>query len=364
VKTLKITMMVGAVGLAFALAVTACGGSSSSSSQTTESSSETQEGNSGSGGEINIDVGSQTLTFPAGTKPKIAMFAGSGTPYQESLRAGAESVAKAAGVELTYFDSQFEPGQQLKQLQNALQTGEFNAWIVENVGGPASCNLLTEQAPEANIVVSAQSGPLCGKELEPFAKSWSPGTLDQVGAEVSRELLSNYFETVKPLVGPEPTIAALMGPEALFISTIWLEELEKVGLEPSAEAYTNYTTPDALAKTQALLKAHPDINVIFSDSNDLTLGAIRAIEQEGKGGQIKIFDSGGNKEIVPEIEAGNVTATIPSFPRTSGEACVEEIVKAFEGEKVPRLVEALAEGSIENPLVVTAKNVKEYEPQF
>ena len=38
------------------------------------------------------------------------------------------------GADITYFDAKFDPATQLKQLQNALQSKEYNAWIVENYG--------------------------------------------------------------------------------------------------------------------------------------------------------------------------------------------------------------------------------------
>jgi len=360
-----------AVLLLVVLAVAACGGGGSSSSSSEESTSaatetetSTSEG-SGEGGEIEINVGPQTLKYPAGTKPKIAMFAGSGVVYQEVARKAAEEQAKEYGYELTYYDSKFEATTQLQQLQNALSGGEYNAWVLEADAGKLACSTV-KQAAEKNIAIVQIVNFTCEQANKPAnEESWTPGTIASVGAATTLTYYESFAKQVKEMIKtPNPVVGVVNGPPTIPTTEELQTALEKAGIEVEDEVATAYLIPEGLKETQTMLQAHPDINVIISVADDPTVGAVRAIEAAGKTGEIEVFDLGGSKAAVKLIEEGKLVMTAPYFPATTAAEGVTVLHKAFEGEPTERFYDGFAVGTVEKPFFVTKANVHEYEPEY
>jgi ribose transport system substrate-binding protein len=341
----------------------ACGSDDdSSTSASTGSSTAAAETSS----DVTIDVGDgKIVTIPAGTKPKIGFFAAAGNAYQGAYQDTVERL-KSEGADITYFDSKFDPATQLKQLQSALQSKDYNAWIVENYGGETNCQILGEQAPEANIVVVQITNPTCDEATKPAGEEfWTPGTLSMVGGQATINYYDAFVKSALEMMGDgEHTVGVLNGPP-LVPSTVNLDQaIKDNGIEPVADVASNYTTPDGLAKTQNMLQANPDIDVIISIYGDSTLGAIKAVEQAGKGGEIMIFDVGGSQQIADQIAAGKQTMSVPYFPVTQTEVAVQNVMDAFAGKDVPRFDEAFAEGTVDEPFMITEETAAEYEPQY
>lgn len=349
--------------------VAACGGGGSSSEETTSSApaesttaSDTAEGG---GGEIEINVGTSTLKFPAGTKPKIAMFAGSGVVYQEVARKAAEEQAKEYGYELTYYDSKFEATTQLQQLQTALSGGEYNAWVLEADAGKLACSTV-KQAAEKNIAIVQIVNYTCEQaDKAANEESWTPGTIASVGAATTVTYYEAFAKKVKEMIKtPNPVVGVVNGPPTVPTTEELQTALEKAGIEVEDEVPTAYLTPEGLKETQTMLQAHPDINVIVSVADDPTVGAVRAIESAGKTGEIEVFDLGGSKAAVKLIEEGKLTMTAPYFPATTAAEGITVLHKAFEGEPTERFYDGFAIGSVEKPFFVTKESLGEYKPEY
>lgn len=352
--------------------VAACGGGSSSS--TTESSgSTTEEGGTspaateegGSGGEVEIDLGDQTLTFPAGTKPKIGVFAGSGIAYQAAYQEEFPKLAEKYGISITYNDSKFDPTTQLEQLKSALQSKKYNAWIVENYTGASACNIITKEAPSAEIVVSMITNPTCDKATEPAGETyWSPGTLNTVGGASSETYYANWVKEAKALMGGEEEVGVISGPPLVPATENMEKAFSENGIKPTAFENSNYTTPEAQEQTSAILQAHHNLGAMFSVGPDVTVGIVNALKAAGKKpGEVEVFEVGGASSNIPLIEEGWLTMSVPYSPITVAEVAVEQIVKAFEGEQGPHYEPAVAPGSVEEPFEITKETVGEYKKE-
>jgi ribose transport system substrate-binding protein len=359
-----------------AVAVAACGGggSSSSSSSSAENSSggETEESSggeteesaeSGSGGEISIDVGTHTLKFPAGTTPKIAMFASSGAAYQEVARESAEKAAKEKGYDFTFYDGKFDATTQLNQLQTALSGGEYNAWIIEGDAGKIICSTV-KQASEKVVIVQTtnytceQAGKPAGEE------SWTPGTLTSVGGSTTITYYEAFAKKVAESIPANAQVGFINGPATITSTEELKEALNNNGIEPVAEVNTNYLTPEGLKETETMLQAHSDINVIITIYSDLTVGVVRAIESAGKEGEIEVYDLGGSSANVKLIEEGKQSMSAPYFPASVSETAVEAISNAFAGKPVEKFYSGFSLGTPEEPFFITKETVSKYEPQY
>lgn len=317
---------------------------------------------------VKINLGNRTLTFPAGTKPDIAMFAGSGIAYQTAYQHEVPVLEKKDGISITYFDdATFSPTTQLAEMRSALQNKKFNAWIVENYAGVASCTLETKQAPAAKIVVSTISDPTCNAATEPFGTTyWSPGTLNSVGAHSSVTYYTGWMREAKSLFGTaKPQVAVLNGPPLVAATENMDTALKANKITTIANVNTDYTLPTALKEFADLLQAHPNINVVFAVGPDVATGIVDALKAAGKkAGQVKIFDVGGASTDVTLIKEGWLTMTVPYFPVTALDSAVTNLIDAFDGHQGPRAVPGLAEGTPSSPFEVDKSTLSQYRAQY
>lgn len=341
-----------------AVLVAACSSSAGSGSSASS-------GSSSASGDIKINVGlSHPLTFPAGTKPKIAFFASLENTYEKVYQQSVQAAAKKYGIDVTYFDADFDATTQLSQLENALQSKKFNAWIVESYG-PTDCTILTKEAPAAGILVSQLNNTGCtpvGTSGEDI--NWSPGTFNTIGQTVPSYIVG-WIKAGLKITGPgKHEVLDLNGPQGVPATTETIKALQAQGADVVATEYTDYTTPTGLTDTENALRAHPGIDVIFSEASDLTVGAEKAVAALGLSKKVKIIDYGGSTQVISMIKAGLVTLSVPLCPQSMPTRAIASIVAAFSGHQGAYYVSGVSPGTTSQPFTVTASNVAEFTPQY
>jgi ribose transport system substrate-binding protein len=342
-------------------AMTACGSSGSSSAGTSQAT-----GGTGGPG-ITINIGTQKLHFAAGTKPKIAMFAGSGIAYQTAYQNEIPKLEAKYGVSITYFDSKFDPTTQLSQLRTAIQGKQFNAFLVENYSGSSACTLLTQQAPQAGIVVSQLDNPTCDQATKSAGDGfWTPGTLNSIGAESTVTYYTSWAREAKAMLAPgNHQVAVIDGPPLVAATKNMDSAMSANGFKPVADVNSDYTTPTALKLTAGLLQSHPGIDTIFSVGPDVTVGIVTALKQTGKKpGQVKVFEVGGAKQNAGLIQSGWLTMSVPYTPKTIIDTAVQQLLLAFQGKQGPHYLDALNAGSSADPFQITKQTVGSYHFEY
>ena len=87
--------------------------------------------------------------------------------------------------------------------------------------------------------------------------------------------------------------------------------------------------------------AHPELDAIFACNDMMALGALQAVQQARKLGQIVIVGFDAIEDAVNEIKAGRLDASVAQFPDEMGEKAVEvayQIIKARkEGKPISQL---------------------------
>ena len=81
--------------------------------------------------------------------------------------------------------------------------------------------------------------------------------------------------------------------------------------------------------TSDALQAHPDLDAIFAINDPSALGAVKALEQAGKQGQVTVIGFDGQIEGKQAIKDGLIYADPIQFPVKMGQRTVENIVKYF-----------------------------------
>jgi ribose transport system substrate-binding protein len=313
-------------------AITACGSSGSSSNGGTTSSGSAQ-------GQSAKSVTLDGIKIPVDGPLKLAVFlpGTNNADLQSRVKELHRRIDAIPGASLTIFDAKFDVTIQLNQIQNAIQSGKYNAAIAAPLDGQLLCSALSQQAPKAGMLVAVPNLALCGRYGREGDAQRAPGTLTFVGGTQTVSYWHDYLTWIaKQNPGPQKVIV-LTDPEGFPLTLNFdkaLPEVQKANpnLEVVGKAATDLTVPGSNQKMTALIQAHPDATILVTMFSTETQGAVEALRAAGKLGKLKIYDKGATKWAVAQLKQGVIAATSPERAVTSTTTMVDAILAARDGK--------------------------------
>jgi ABC-type sugar transport system substrate-binding protein len=259
-------------------------------------------------------------TLAAASLAVVAALVGCGSEdnastSQTSASGGAAKTARTVTVDGRKNDS--DATKQLNQVENAIQSGRYNAISIGAVDPQLECKLITEKAAAADILVVSELLPDCGRASESGEALRAPGTLAFV-APRRRSSSARRRSTPRPPRSSKPT--------------------------PTRRSSAR-RSPTSRPCAAAALRA--------------------AGELEG----VRIYEVGGNKWDADALRSGELVATARARPATAARAIVQTIVAARAGKQVPRVVLSdgapMPEGATASGLVVVTRDeASSFTPEF
>ncbi len=325
--------------LAGILALTACSGSTAEA-----------PGDSGSGA-------------ASGDKPSIAVFYAEGNAYLTAGNESAKAAADELGVDITLFNSGFDPQQQLNQIETAVTQGGYDAFVIGVLDGNLLCDYVRENLIEQDIPVVTFQGTLCGHDTERGEAQLEEGVFAHVTGQ-NLEIYETWMEEIAAQSPAGGKVAVLSGPP-IQGNTVNLNEALKTlpdSFEVVANQTTDYTTPDAFSKAQTMLQANPDIDLFISNYSGVTQGVVEAVKAADSAA--KIFDFGGDEWALGAVASGEITATVMLFPATETATAIRLAVDALGGEPSPGVVDLTRSDAVPGTVFVTKENASEFTPEY
>lgn len=324
--------------------------------------------------ELPVDVGLDKPVIVDTDRPlKLALFIeiGTNSAVQSTIK-GVEAMAEEHGLSYDVFDARFDVARQINQMETALFNG-YDAWVVVPVEGTQICDMVTARAPAENVLVVQATGTACGRSSMEGADLWAPGTLAYVGGnETPRAFEAVMERAIADNPGPLK-VGVLTGPNLHPITVAFDKALAEVkDTHPEFEVValhrTDYSPPDAQMKTQTMLQANPELDVIIGAYTNMSKGAVPALEAAGRQGAVKVYEAGGTVWSVEALRSGAIEATTGFYRQTAAETAVAAILDARAGKPVPRAIlndgHALIPGQEAGSVgLVTRENVDAYAPE-
>ncbi|WP_121747086.1 substrate-binding domain-containing protein [Streptomyces sp. E2N166] len=265
-------------------------------------------------------------------------------PFFVQIRDGAEEQAKRLGVDLTVTDAQNDASQQANQLQNFTSEG-LSSIIVNPVDSDAAGPSVRSANKDDIPVIAVDRGVNDAKTAALVASDNVEG--GELGAKALAEKL-----------GGKGTIVILQGQAGTSASrergagfAAGLKEYP--GIEVVAKQPADFDRTKGLDVMTNLLQAHPDIDGVFAENDEMALGAIKALgSKAGESVQVVGFD--GTPDGLKAVREGTLFASVAQQPRELGRIAVENALRAADGKKVERMVKVPVK-------VVTKENVAGFE---
>ncbi len=303
---------------------------------------------SAAGAALALSIG----TSYAQDKPTIALVQiNQQALFFTQMNEGAQKAADAAGVKLVIFNANNDPAAQ----NNAIET-----YIQEKVSGLVVVAIDTNGIMPAVNAAAAAGIPVTAVDaVLPAGPQKAQVGVDNEGAGKAMGEFFNKYVTDN--MGGR----AKLGIVGALNSTI--QNIRQKGFEDVVKSNSGVTMvgvvdgrnvqDSALSAAESLITANPDLNAIYATGEPALLGAVAAVESQGKQDQVKVFGWDLTAQAIKGIDAGYVVGVVQQDPAGMGAAAVDALVKVTKGETVP--------ATIPVPItIVTKDNVEPYRSVF
>jgi ABC-type sugar transport system substrate-binding protein len=296
-------------------------------------------------------AGAQDKTFRIGAMIKTLT-----NPHFVRMQEGYEFAAERYNLDIVVGSAPSEDSVDEQQaiLEEWLAAGDFDAFIVSPIS-PTNLNALLAEAAARGIPV------INVDELIP------PEAIEEDGLDIATKIASNNVRAgseaaayVLTQVEAGADVAVIEGAQvqsSFDRVNGFIDTAERRGLRVVASQPANWDTTEAYNVTTALLEDYPTIQAIFAANDGMGLGAVQAIEDAGRAGEVIVVSVDAIPEALEAVEEGRLAATVAQFPEEMAVLAVEAMIKVLNGRPVAPEIEAPV-------VVITAENLELAQSQL
>lgn len=329
------------MALVMLVSLMACSSQTAASTTTTESTapaeSTTTTPEPAADSEPAADTASESKTIGIAI---YAMTADSCVAIVETAQAAAEKL----GWTINLQDANGDPSTQADQMNTLINAGVDIIFL--NPTDVASLKPSLEAAAAANIPVVG-IGMQMNDECMALLKSFVGLDDYTLALGVANYIVDNYsgqgakMAIITGTAGTDPTYKTVDAINTAIDGT----DIEVIG-----EYEGNYDAAEAMAITENLLVSNPDVKVIFTQDHVMAGGAVSAIADAGKTGEIAVVAPCGMLDYLDYIRDGSVEMFGLVLWTPMGGFLINMADQIFSGEEVAAVY-------YEDPLTVTIDNV-------
>lgn len=249
----------------------------------------------------------------------------SGGDFFEAYQSGAEAQAKKLGIDLRVFPGKQDAAQERDQVEQAVNLG-VKAIIIDH-GLPESLKDVAQKAVEAGVKVIAFDVNLDNPKIPQVEQS------DHLLARLALEqAVRDNGDSFKAAYVYVPGFAPLDRRDE-----VWSEFKAKHPgvVEVARFGAVNATTAASVAdQAKAVLRAHPDITVVFAPYDEFARGAKLALAELGLSSKVKVYSADVSTADIREITEKDSpwAATVATNPAVVGAVSVRAAALAVAGQ--------------------------------
>lgn len=293
-------------------------------------------------GKTGVDDGSSSSAKVEEKKPKDLKVGVSistlSNPFFVSVRNGIQKLADDKDADIQVSDAQNDTAKQNNDVEDLIQK-KVDALIINPVDSSAITQAVKD-ANEAGIpVIAVDRSSDGGTVLSLVASNSTKG-----GKMAAKFLIEK--------LGKDAKIAELQGTPGASATRErgkGFDNYAKGKLNVVTKQTAGFDRAKGLSTTENILQAHSDIVGIFSQNDEMALGAIQAAEAAGK--KLTIIGFDGEADGIAAVKSGKMAGTVAQQPEEMGRLSLQAIFDHFAGKKVKK--------NIESPLeLVTTDSLK------
>jgi len=252
------------------------------------------------------------------------------SPFYVELGTGVKNAAEADGAELIYVDANGDVTKQNNDIEDLI-TKNVDVLLINPVD-PQGIAPALASAKAAGIPVITVDRSAEGALAHVGRDNVAMGKL--VGDAVS-DALGDAGGKIIEIQGDAGGTVAMDRSEGFHSSFEGNSAVEIV-----AGPYAEYIRANAVTAMQDLLQANPDVKVVYAHNDDMALGALQVLKENGRE-DVLVAGVDGLMEAVQAIADGDqYVATSLNDPISLGAVAAETAIKAANGESVDAEIDA------------------------
>jgi ribose transport system substrate-binding protein len=260
-------------------------------------------------------------------------------PYDVSLGKGFQEACKELGCKALVLDAQASVAKQANAIDDLItQKVDGIAMIpVDSVAARAS----VDKAAQNNIPIVSAAAQIGDPNKTPlkdvYSKLTALVTTDDVAAgaragELAATVLPKDHVAKIAVIEGAPGFAAVRQRTAGF-----KEALDKAGVKYTivASQPTDWTPEKGESVCQNILVAHQDLDMFFSQADDMAIGCARAVRSTGAKTKV-IATAGGSRLGNEAIKSGGIYGSVCTKPETLGRLTAKALYDAATGKNTAK----------------------------
>jgi len=269
------------------------------------------------------DMRSESTT----TQPTIGLSISTlNNPFFVSLRDGAEAEARAQGIKLITVDAEDDPAKQIAGVEDLIQK-RIKVLLVNPTDSDAVANVVRE-ATAAGIRVISLDRRVNGAEVSAHVGS-DNATGGKMAAEFLDEKIAGNGNVVE-LEGTPGSSAARERGEGFDSVIDGKADVKVIARQPA-----DFDRAKGLSVMENILERSKNVQGVFAQNDEMALGAIRAIEEDGLKNVVVVgFDA--TADGVAAVKAGKLAGTVQQKPELIGKMGVDTAQLLIEGKTVDK----------------------------
>ncbi|SHF83448.1 ribose-binding protein [Modicisalibacter ilicicola DSM 19980] len=245
-------------------------------------------------------------------------------PFFVTLQEGAQQKAEELGHELIVLDSGNDAARELSNVEDALSR-DIDLLMMNPTDSDAAVSGVRSANARDVPVITLDRSANGGNVASHIASDNVAG--GKLAGEFVVEQLGGEGKVVQ-LEGVPGASATRDRGEGFTTAIDNAEGVELVASQPA-----NFNRTEGLNVMENLLQAHPEIDAVFAQNDEMALGAQRALAASGKEDMVLVgFD--GTDAGIQAVENGQMAATVAQQPARIGELGVVTADKLLKGESV------------------------------
>jgi len=251
--------------------------------------------------------------------------------FWKSVKAGADRAGKELGVTIKW---EGPPDEKEINTEDRIIGDMLNRGIDALVVAPVDKTALTatmENAKKTMPVVVFDSGSDFTNYTAFVATDNYKG--GQLAGQAMLKLLDGAKGVELAMIRYAAGSASTLDREEGFLDVV---KKARPDIKIYEDQYAGSTGEEAAKLTGNMLQAHPGINAIYGSNESTTRGALGALEQAKKLGQVKFVGFDSSPELVDALDKGQIQALVLQDPVKMGYLSVKAAVAAVRGEKVEK----------------------------
>ena len=256
---------------------------------------------------------------------------GSGQPYIAAYKNCFEKAEKDLNIKVNLVDGGWDANQQANAIQNAISSGA-DGIVISPVDPSAVCTYVDE-ALDAGIEVCALTTQIGTGDAEDPVYPETVGLVGHIETEVGRTAMDIAAEALDR----SGKIAIIEGTPGMSDTEgrkkgIDEENKEYPDIEVVSRVCGEWVVDKAYTAMQNIIQSNPEVELVICHSDNMAVGAAKALEDADMTDKVKIVGIGGSKDALDLIKKGEIYGTIMYVPETEAYTALEATAKVVRGE--------------------------------